>query len=59
MKMSIYGIKCPDCEGMGYNVIARPDGRGLMALKVFCETCQGSGEQRAPDERRELYWERE
>jgi len=53
------GLKCTDCDGKGYTVSTRlVDGR-LEPVKIWCETCEGTGRITYKGDRTGIAWEGE
>ena len=59
MKMSIYGVVCPECNGEGNHIITANTGMGLRTVKESCDECDGTGCQTAHENRDGIEWERE
>jgi len=49
---TIYGVICPDCKGKRYKIISRIEGTQLKNIKKACETCDGAGVIKAPNDKR-------
>jgi DnaJ-class molecular chaperone len=52
-------MNCPDCEGKGYNVKGYVEDFVLEPVKVWCETCKGTGKVDYNGDRTGVEWEGE
>ena len=59
MKLVMDGVKCSECEGMGYMERGYLMGNTLKGVKEICPLCEGGGVERAPDDRTGVVWDKE
>lgn len=52
-------MKCSDCDGKGYNEQNFKEGYLIVTVKVWCETCKGTGKVKYEGDRKGVEWERE